>query len=246
MKVNTDGVLLGAYTPLRSSDSTILDIGTGTGVIALMLAQRLTDLREGQCRTSDDNAGAPVLTSDKELEIIGIDIDPEAAAEAEENFRTSPWTEALTSKALSLDGLERSLGDGGQRFDLIVSNPPYYDSSLTNPDGRKATARHTWEESLSFREVMDFAERRLAEDGRLAVVLPADQEDALMRYGRMRGLFATDILKIRTVERKKPMRMIAVFSRTRGIAEENILTIMEKGKYTQRYISLTKDFYLFA
>lgn len=241
MKVNTDGVLLGAYAPLKSSDLSILDIGTGTGVIALILAQRLTDLRERRC---GENASRTENTT--EPEIIGIDIDPDAAEEAEENFRTSPWTKALTSLGLSLDGLEHRLDGSERRFDLIVSNPPYYDSSLTNPDERKAMARHTGADSLSFREVMDFAERWMADDGRLAIVLPAEQESALMRYGRMKGLFARSILRVRTVERKPPKRTVAVFSRERCDSEESILTIMEKGKYTPQYISLTKDFYLFA
>lgn len=236
MKVNTDGVLLGAAAPLRREDRQILDIGTGTGVIALMLAQRIHDIQV--------NADGTMIT--------GIDIDHSAAEEAGQNFKASPWTETLTCLETGLASLERALDDSGDgvRYDLIVSNPPYYDSSLTNPDGRKATARHTGgaepDCGLSFREVMDFAEKRLAEDGRLAIVLPADQEAALLRYGRMRNLHPSEIMRIRTVERKAPARIIVSFTKTRTETEEKMLTIMEKGKYTLQYISLTKDFYLFA
>ena len=235
MKVNTDGVLLGAVAPLKASDEAILDIGTGTGVIALMLAQRLQEMKV--------NADA---TMDK-TRILGIDIDKGASEEARENFLASPWTKALTCMEAGLDELDRK--DDGLRYDLIVSNPPYYDSSLTNPDGRKTTARHTGSPDqgcgLSFREVLDFAGRRLEEDGRVAIVLPADQETSLLRHGRMCGLHPIAILRIRTVERKAPIRIIVSFSRERRHTEEHLLTIMEKGEYTMQYISLTKDFYLF-
>lgn len=228
MKVNTDGVLLGAVSPIEPSDSQILDIGTGTGVIALMLAQRF------------DGAGlAP--------EITGIDIDPDASEEAGLNFRNSPWSGMLASVNAPLAGY--SDNDGGKMYDLIVSNPPYYDSSLTNPDGRKAAARHTGG-GLSFREIMDFAQSRLTDSGRLALVLPADQEASLARYAAMCGLSLSKILRVRTVERKQASRMITVFSRQRPLArtwmEDSTLTLMEKGKYTEQYISLVKDFYLFA
>lgn len=226
MKVNTDGVLLGAYTRIDGSEKTILDIGTGTGVIALMLAQRLGN---GPAR-----------------HIRGIDIDPEAAEEAKENFSNSEWAGILSSENISLDGFASS---SGETFDLIVSNPPYYDDSLTNPDTRKATARHTGAEGLSFREILEFSGRRLREGGKLYMVLPTDQERILMRYAATYGMRLCDILRIRTVERKSPSRIITGFIRTdsRNVtAEDRVLTLMKKGKYTDEYISLVKDFYLFA
>lgn len=225
MKVNTDGVLLGALAPVKMSFRRILDIGTGTGTIALMLAQRLE--REGA----------------KTPGIIGIDIDAPAAAEAEMNFKSSPWAGWLTAVKMSL--LEFGQSDAGGAFDLIVSNPPYYDSSLTNPDERRTAARHTGG-SLSYREVIAFAQTHLSENGALSLVLPASDENAALRYGRSFGLYASDIVRVRTVERKAAGRVVLTFGRRRQDAVETMLTIMEKGKYTGEYISLMRDFYLFA
>lgn len=231
MKVNTDGVLLGAVVPVCGADCRVLDIGTGTGVIALMLAQRLTADMEQASRM-------------RPLRILGIDIDPDAAAEAADNFASSEWAEALTAEEISLESLETA----SEAFDIIVSNPPYYDSSLTNPDGKKAVARHTNlpQGSLSYREVMEFAARHLSETGRLSVVLPSDQEFAALRYARMCGLHLSHLLRVRTVERKQPKRFIATFVTAPCECRTQMLTIMEKGKYTDEYISLVKDFYLFG
>ncbi len=236
MKVNTDGVLLGAVVPVCGTDCRVLDIGTGTGVIALMLAQRLTADTEQSSRM-------------RPLRILGIDIDPDAAAEAADNFASSEWAEALTSEEISLESLEvRLVGTASEAFDIIVSNPPYYDSSLTNPDEKKAVARHTNlpQGSLSYREVMGFAARHLSETGRLSVVLPSDQEFAALRYARMCGLHLSHLLRVRTVERKQPKRFIATFVIAPCECRIQMLTIMEKGKYTDEYISLVKDFYLFG
>lgn len=236
MKVNTDGVLLGAVVQVCCADYRVLDIGTGTGVIALMLAQRLT-------------AGTEQTSRMRPLRILGIDIDPDAAAEAADNFASSEWAEALTSEEISLENLEVRLGGtASEAFDIIVSNPPYYDSSLTNPDGKKAVARHTDlpQGSLSYRAVMEFAARHLSETGRLSVVLPSDQEFAALRYARMCGLHLSHLLRVRTVERKQPKRFIATFVTAPCECRTQMLTIMEKGKYTDEYISLVKDFYLFG
>lgn len=236
MKVNTDGVLLGAVVPVCSADCRVLDIGTGTGVIALMLAQRLT-------------ADTEQVSRMRPLRILGIDIDPDAAAEAADNFASSEWAESLTSEEISLESLEvRLAGAASGTFDIIVSNPPYYDSSLTNPDGKKAVARHTDlpQGSLSYRDVMEFAARHLSETGRLSVVLPSDQEFAALRYARMCGLHLSHLLRVRTVERKQPKRFIATFVTAPCECLPHMLTIMEKGKYTDEYISLVKDFYLFG
>ena len=240
MKVNTDGVLLGAAMTVKPEDRNLLDIGTGTGTIALMAAQRVN---------GDGFHVADAPRNDVEgvvnIHIDAIDIDEPSASEAAVNFSNSPWSGCLHAHNQSLDQFAQSLPED-RIYDLIFSNPPYFEDSLTAPDERKSTARHT-SDGLSYRDIFEFAKDRLAENGRVAFVLPAEQEAALCRYGRMCGLHLFRILRIRTVPRKAPTRMIAEFSRQRADApEDTILTIQNEGQYTQEYLSLTKDFYLFA
>ncbi len=114
MKVGTDGVLLGAWTPVRDADRRVLDVGTGTGLIALMLAQRTTAAR-----------------------ITALDVDPDCVGQARENANASPWGHRIGTVCSPV----QEFGDGP--FDLIVSNPPFYDNSLPSPDAARTTARHT-------------------------------------------------------------------------------------------------------
>ena len=222
MKVNTDGVLLGAAMTIVPEDRCMLDIGTGTGTIALMAAQRI---------------------SGNAIMIDAIDIDEPSATEAAMNFANSPWAECLHAHNMSLDAFAAS---DEQKYDLIFSNPPYFEDSLTAPDERKSTARHT-SDGLSYRDIFEFAKERLTDSGRVSLVLPADQEAALCRYARMCGLHLFRILRVRTVPRKAPSRMIAEFSRQRcETVKEELLTIQNEGQYTQEYLSLTHDFYMFA
>lgn len=230
MKVNTDGVLLGAAMTIVPEDRCMLDIGTGTGTIALMVAQRVADHAEREVSRDD-------------IMIDAIDIDEPSATEAAMNFANSPWAECLHAHNVSLDAFAAS---DDQKYDLIFSNPPYFEDSLTAPDERKSTARHT-SEGLSYRDIFEFAKERLTDSGRVSLVLPADQEAALCRYARMCGLHLFRIIRVRTVPRKAPSRMIAEFSRQRcETVKEELLTIQNEGQYTQEYLSLTHDFYMFA
>jgi len=216
MKVGTDGVLLGAATTVTGDEKQILDIGTGTGVIALMLAQRT-----------------------ESAQITGIDIDLAAYLEAKLNFEHSPWKDRLTAIHSSLNALNAD----STLFDLIVSNPPYFDDSLKNPDARRSEARHSV--SLSYKELLLFASAHLKENGRLAMILPADVRGSLLREGRSRSMFANRILNIQTTARKVPSRIIVEFSRLRPeqIKEEN-LVIHDRNQYSKEYRELTEDFYL--
>lgn len=226
MKVNTDGVLLGAAMTVESSDRRVLDIGTGTGTIALMAAQRLEGATNG-------------------VTIDAIDIDKVSVEEARANFEASPWHLSLNAVHASLDDFSNGL-DPETRYDLIFSNPPYFEDSLTAPMERRSNARHTVS-GLSYREILEFASDRLSENGRLSVVLPSEQENHLCRYARMCGLHLFRIMRVRTVPRKEPSRIIAEFSRIRtDDPEDTVLTIQDEGKYTEEYLSLTHDFYLFA
>lgn len=231
MKVNTDGVLLGAAMTIRSSDRNLLDVGTGTGTIALMAAQRLTDMLAG--------------IEDIPLKIRAIDMDEASAAEADMNFRNSPWAGILEACNTSFEAYASGLVSD-EKYDLIFSNPPYFDESTEAPERRRNNARHT-STGLSYRELIDFAAERLSPEGRLSMVLPTEVENDMTRHARMMGLYLFRIVRIRTVERKSPMRIIAEFSRQRCLhPEDSVLTIHDEGKYSEEYLSLTHDFYLFA
>ena len=217
MKVNTDGVLLGAAMLIKPSDKYLLDIGTGTGTIALMAAQRLS---EGDFR------------------ITAIDIDGPSAEEAAFNFERSPWKDHLECIHTPLSGFHPS-----EKFDLIFSNPPYFDNSLKNPSERKADARHT--DSLSYRDIFEFASANLSDDGRIALVLPYEEEKRLLREARSLSFHPFRILYVRTTPSKPLRRIIAEFSRHRTEQTEyKTLTIQSEGKYTEEYLSLVGEFYL--
>lgn len=228
MKVNTDGVLLGAVMTLLPSDRHLLDIGTGTGTIALMAAQRLSSmsgaLTEGECP----------------FHIDAIDIDAPSAEEAQENFSSSPWIASLAAHLCPLsEFVPETL------LDVIFSNPPYFDNSLVNDNERKTSTRHTM--SLSFREILLFASEHLTQEGRLAMVLPTDCLFTLNREARSRGLFLHRLVKVRTTARKQALRMVVEFSRDRVSSPvEQLLTIQENGRYTEEYTDLMKFFYIFC
>ena len=242
MKVNTDGVLLGAAMTILPADRRLLDIGTGTGTIALMAAQRALGI-PGQAGDDEMRSGDNEVRAGGDVLIDAIDVDEPSASEAAANFCESPWAEHLRAHNLSLQDFADS---EPCKYDLIFSNPPYFEDSCIAPDERKSTARHT-SVGLSYRDIFEFASERLADNGRVSLVLPADQEAALCRHARMCGLHLFRIVRIRTVERKAPIRIITEFSRQRcQTPADEMLTIMNEGRYTQEYLSLTKDFYLFA
>ena len=243
MKVGTDGVLLGAAVSLDSSVARVLDVGTGTGTIALMVAQRLSDM------------GGDFM-------VEAIDIDAPSAEEAAANFAASPWAEHLRAGNVPL---QRYSPSGA--FDLIVSNPPYFDDSLQAPEARRNAARHIsvaaeGGESLSYRELAVFASDHLSSSGRLAIILPADQEHALIRCMASYSLHLRRIIRIRTTPRKPVSRIIAEFGKGRcdpvassaspapaagsNSPAEETLTIQDGGAYTPEYLAMTHEFYLFA
>lgn len=236
MKVNTDGVLLGAVMTINKDDRRLLDIGTGTGTIALMTAQRLFEAAGGEA---------------VETVIDAIDIDQPSAEEAALNFAASPWPSMLRAHHMGLDAFAAHLSAEDQQgrqkqYDLIFSNPPYFDNALEAPEQRRNTARHT-SLGLSYREIIDFSAQHLTPKGRIALVLPSDTETELTRYARMNGLFLFSITRVRTVPRKAPSRIIAEFSRARVESpQDRMLTIQDGGTYTQEYLETMKDYYLFA
>ena len=216
--------------PLR-----ILDIGTGTGIIALILAQRLQEMG-------------------LDFWIDAIDINPEAAAEAAENFAASPWADRMRAQAVSLQNFKPE-----GKYDLIVSNPPYYDNSPKAGTQAREGARHA--ATLSWRDVAAFAAGNLLPPGPLCLILPADQELALRRYAASFGLYPRRLLRIRTTVRKAPSRLIAEFTsaapaspaaatpsslttRMNPVPIEEELTIQDGPYFTPEYINLVKDIYI--
>lgn len=215
MKIGTDSVLLGSCAPVAPGAKRVLDVGTGTGVVALMLAQRLSDYGE-------------------DFRIEGIDIDEASAAEAEGNFKASPWSENLSAEKCALSSWEE------KEYDLIVSNPPFFDDSLLNPDERKSVARHT--KSLSYRELCEYAARTLSSEGLLSMVLPKDVQKDLVRVAASFGLYLSECVDVRTTSTKPVKRMITSFSRDKLQPCSRELVMMEKGEYTAQYRALMEAF----
>jgi tRNA1Val (adenine37-N6)-methyltransferase len=214
-KVGTDGVLLGACADVSGSGK-ILDIGTGTGLIALMLAQR-------------SNA-----------EVTAIEPDHDSFVQACDNVRQSKWHERI--KVVNTD--LQNYDPGVVRFDLIVTNPPWFTDSLRNPDPGKAAARHNV--TLDNADLLKGVARLLGDDGRFQIIMPYVEGNIFIAEARDHGLFCNSILKIKPLPTSEVRRLILEFSKHHQKPKERFLTI-EHGKgheFTREYIDLTKDFYL--
>lgn len=225
MKVGTDGVLLGAWCPLpsRAPELTrVLDIGTGSGLIALMLSQRLQEVGN-------------------EFSVTGIDIDTDAVEQSRINFERSPWHDYLQSKACRLQDFHSD-----HSFDVIVSNPPYFQNSLKNPNDARATARHT--DSLSYRELVSHASRMLTEDGILALVLPVEAEQEILELANEYHLQLQQITYVHPKPEKPTKRILVAFNRALNILLDPISTHFNIESNTaprsEEYKEMTKDFYL--
>ena len=220
LKVGTDSVLLGSLMSITGEERRLLDIGTGTGVVAIMAAQRLAD------------AGAAYP------EITAIEIDAPSAEEAERNFKGCPWSHMLSARHCALQDWRSDA-----QYDLIFSNPPFFDESLRNPDPRESRARHT--ESLSYREVLAFASEKLAPQGRVAMILPAESETAVRRCAAGFDLNTSRVVRIRTSSKKPARRIVVEFTRTRSTPELQELTIQDGTAFTEEYRRIAGAFLLY-
>ena len=231
LKVGTDSVLLGSLMSITGEERRLLDIGTGTGVVAIMAAQRLADSRQAYTSQS------PHITA--------IEIDGPSAAEAQRNFGGCPWAGMLEAQHCALQDFR-----SGAQYDLIFSNPPYFDESLRNPDPRESRARHT--ESLSYREVLAFAREHLAPQGRVCLILPAESETAVRRCAAGFDLDFARVVRIRTTSRKPARRIVVEFTRSpltgsahRTAPIEQELTIQDGGAFTEEYRRIAGAFLLY-
>jgi len=221
MKVGTDAVLLGSWMQApEAANPKMLDVGTGTGVIALMAAQRYSD-----------------------AEITAIDSDAPSVEEATENFGNSPWSDRLAAKEISLQRYAAEYPAG--TFDLVFSNPPFYTNDLKAPNPRRSAARHT--ESLPFPEFVSAADRLLKPSGMLAVVLPVEEGRIFVREAA--GIFhLSRVCRVRGTAGKPPKRLLMEFVKADveapSAVEEEELTLQDGPHRTPEYTVLTQEFYL--
>ena len=241
MKVGTDGVLLGAWA---EGGQRILDIGSGTGLISLMMAQRFP-----------------------EAQVWGIDIDPDACMQARENVAASPFADRVEIACCALQNLseehlvrgseelmekegEGTIGKSeavkaaGILFDAIVSNPPFFVNGLKNPDSKRAMARHS--DSLPFSVLMKGVKRWLSDEGVFSAIVPADVLESFVSEAYCSGLSLVRQCGVKTVERKQPKRYLVAFSKRRAGMVDKCTEIMtdSEGNRSEWYAKITEEFYL--
>lgn len=217
MKVGVDSVLLGSWADVGNARR-ILDVGTGTGLLALMAAQRKPD-----------------------AVIDAVEIDENACRQARLNVAESPWPERI---CVICDDVRDYADRCSVRYDLIISNPPFFTASLKPDDEKRGTARHN--DSLPHRDLIAVSARLLAPEGLLAVVLPPSEARSMIADAGSYGLFVKRILHVRSLPSKPVYRMFVAFSSADGPVDEQALCIekADRTDYTDEYKHLTKDFYL--
>ncbi len=216
MKVGTDGVLIGAWTNCSNAQK-ILDIGSGTGLISIMLAQR------------NENA-----------KITGIEIEKDAFLQSLENVNASPWSDRIEIKNKSLQVFAKK---NDQKFDLIISNPPFFVNSEKAPEKKRNLARHT--DSLPFKTLVSLSKKLLSTNGILSVIVPINKKKEFEFLANYNNLFLQRETVVKPNFTKLPKRILLEFTKYVNNYEGNYLILeIERHVYTQEYIDLTKDFYL--
>ncbi len=216
MKVGTDGVLLGAWVTIKNVRK-ILDIGTGTGVIAMIMAQR------------------------SKAEITGIEIEENAAREARTNVKNSIWNDRIKIYNISLQEFAQSSND---LFDLIICNPPFFINSKKSSNPGLSVAKHN--DLLSLNDLAGMSASLLGPDGTLAVILPVKEAGQFIEIATLKNLYLCRATEVKPKNFKKPIRLLMEFSRNKKEPERSYLTIHndDGSGFTEQYKSLTKEFYL--
>jgi len=217
MKVGIDGVLLGSWASVEDAKQ-ILDVGTGTGLIALMLAQR--------------NASAV---------LCGIDVDKGAVLQARENIQSSPWNDRVNVQEISLQQFAET---SEQRFDLIVSNPPYFVNSTKTPLESRTTARHA--DTLTHEELIENAMKLLNPAGRVCIILPLNEGMQCVDFAESKGLFCTKQVTVFPKPTAAAKRLLLEFSLlyTPRVKSELVIESEIRHHYSPEFAELAKDFYL--
>ncbi len=217
MKIGTDGVLLGAWTSIDKRPFAILDIGSGTGLIALMMAQR----------------------SDADM-IDAIEIDGDAYEQSVENFESSPWADRLYCYHAGLDEFVDELDE---KYDLIISNPPFYSEEV--PSGNDARDMARQNSALPFEELLDGVSKLLEDEGVFSTIIPFKEEEAFIKMASSFNLYPTRVTRVKGNPTAEIKRSLLEFSFSENQMDISELTIeKERHEYTDEYIGLTKDFYL--
>ena len=218
MKIGTDGVLLGAWTPLKNNPFSILDIGTGTGIIALMLSQR----------------------SHAE-QIDALEIDEDAYEQAVDNFENSPWSDRLFCFHAGLDEFVEEPED---EYDLIVSNPPFYTEDYKTENEQRDLARFA--DAMPFEDLIEAAALLLSENGIFSVIIPFKEEEKFMAIAKEYELYPVKITRVKGNPTSEIKRSLLAFTRDENtlISSDELIIETARHIYTPEYIELTKDFYL--
>jgi len=216
MKVGTDGVLLGAWCPIDNNPFSILDIGAGTGILSLMLAQR-------------SNAS----------QIDAIEIDGDAYEQCVENFESSPWGDRLFCFHA---GLDEFLEEPEDEYDLIISNPPFYTEDYKTENEQRDLARFS--DALPFEDLVEAAHLLLSENGIFAVIIPFKEEEKFITLAKDFELHPFKITRVKGTPTTEIKRSLLAFSKTqKQTLIDELIIETARHQYTEEYIDLTKDFY---
>ncbi len=217
MKIGTDGVLLGAWVPIQSSVDSILDIGTGTGVIALMAAQR---------------SGAETIDA--------LEIDAEAYEQAVENFEESPWGDRLFCYHASFQEFFQEIDE---QYDLLISNPPFYSENYKTTYTQRDIAR--FEDALPFEHLLVGASKLLSDLGQFGLIIPYKEEQRVLDIAVKVGLYPSKITRVKGTATSDIKRSMLLLGRNENEIQADELVIENsRHQYTDAYTNLTKDFYL--
>lgn len=218
MKIGTDSVLLGAWCPIDNKPFSVLDIGAGTGILSLMLAQRT-----------------------HAEQIDALEIDENAYEQCVENFESSPWSDRLFCYHA---GLDEFVDDPEDEYDIIISNPPFYSENYKTDNDSRDLAR--FQDALPFEELVDAASLLLSENGIFAVIIPYKEEERFIDLCAEAELFPVKVTRVKGSHTTPIVRSLLAFKRYElSVLEADELIIeINRHEYTDNYINLTKEFYL--